>query len=47
MVFERVVTHLLDKYLSNYIENLDAKKLKIDLWHGKIYSYILESISFV
>jgi hypothetical protein len=40
MVFESVIVHLLDKYLGDYIQNLDAEKLKIDLWHGKIYSYI-------
>jgi hypothetical protein len=35
MVFESVAAHLIDKYLGDYIENLDAKKLKIDLWNGK------------
>lgn len=35
MVFENLVVYLLDKYLSDYIENLDTKKLKIDLWNGK------------
>jgi hypothetical protein len=47
MVFESVAAHLLDKYLGNYIENLDAKKLKIDLWNGKNYFYVLKSISFM
>lgn len=36
MVFESIVVRLLDKYLGDYIQNLDAEKLKIDLWHGKI-----------
>jgi hypothetical protein len=35
MVFEKVVVQLLDKYLSDYIENLDYKKLKIDMWSGR------------
>jgi len=35
MVFESVAAHLIDKYLGDYIQNLDAKKLKIDLWNGK------------
>ena len=34
MVFEKVVVQLLDKYLSDYIENLDYKKLNIDMWSG-------------
>ena len=34
MVFEKYVVQLLDKYLSDYIENVDYKKLKIDMWSG-------------
>ncbi len=37
MVFENLVVYLLDKYLGDYIENLDTKKLKIDLWSGMFY----------
>ncbi len=40
MVFENLVVYLLDKYLGDYIENLDTKKLKIDLWSGMFSSYI-------
>jgi len=36
MVLESVVNYLLDKYLRDYIENLDTKKLKIDLWGGNV-----------
>ncbi|CAF3939022.1 unnamed protein product [Rotaria sp. Silwood2] len=36
MVFENLVAYLLDKYLSDYIENLDTKKLKVDLWSEKL-----------
>ncbi|CAF1212266.1 unnamed protein product [Rotaria magnacalcarata] len=36
MVFENLVVYLLDKYLSDYIENLDTKKLQIDLWNGNV-----------
>ena len=39
MVFENVVVYLLDKFLGDYIENLDTKKFKIDLWSGKINSF--------
>jgi hypothetical protein len=35
MVLENVVAFLLEKYLGDYIENLDTRKLKIDLWSGK------------
>jgi vacuolar protein sorting-associated protein 13A/C len=41
MVFENLVVYLLDKYLGDYIENLDTKKLKIDLWSGKIHHQII------
>ena len=42
MVFENLVVYLLDKYLGDYIENLDTKKFKIDLWSGKIdYRFML------
>ena len=34
MVFENIVVYLLDRFLGDYIENLDTKKLKIDLWSG-------------
>ena len=42
MVFENLVVYLLDKYLGDYIENLDTKKLKIDFVNseqlmGKMY----------
>ncbi len=36
MVFEKFAVQLLDKYLSDYIENLDYKKLKIDMWSGRL-----------
>ncbi|CAF1411921.1 unnamed protein product [Rotaria sordida] len=41
MVFENLIVYLLDKYLSDYIENLDTKKLKIDLWSGNV---VLENL---
>ncbi|CAF1279009.1 unnamed protein product [Rotaria magnacalcarata] len=41
MVFENIIVYLLDKYLGNYIENLDTKKLKIDLWNGNV---VLENL---
>jgi vacuolar protein sorting-associated protein 13A/C len=34
MVFENLVVSLLDRFLGDYVENLDPKKLKIDLWSG-------------
>lgn len=34
MVFEKYVTQFLDTYLKDYVDNLDYKKLKIDLWNG-------------
>jgi len=41
MVFENIVVYLLDRYLGDYIENLDTKKFKIDLWSGNV---VLENL---
>ncbi|UJR10669.1 hypothetical protein I4U23_014864 [Adineta vaga] len=41
MVFENIVGYLLDRYLGDYLENLDTKKLKIDLWSGNV---VLENL---
>lgn len=35
MVLESVVAHYLNKYLFNYVENLDGNQLKISVWGGK------------
>lgn len=35
MVFEAVVVELLNKFLKQYIENLDTSQLKIGIWGGK------------
>ena len=39
MVFEKYIVQLLDKYLSEYIENVDYKKLKLDVWSGMFNSF--------
>ncbi|XP_023292594.2 vacuolar protein sorting-associated protein 13 [Lucilia cuprina] len=36
MVLESVVAHYLNKYLFNYVENLDSNQLKISVWGGDI-----------
>lgn len=38
MVLQSVVNYFLDKYLGDYFENVDPKKLKLDLWKGQISS---------
>ena len=35
MVFESLVADLLNKYLGQYVKNLDASQLKIGIWGGK------------
>jgi len=35
MVFEAVVTDVLNKVLGDYIENLDRNQLKIGIWGGE------------
>ncbi|CAF0798201.1 unnamed protein product [Adineta steineri] len=36
MIFKRIIIYLIDKYLGNYIQNLDTQNLKFDLWHGNV-----------
>ena len=36
MVFESIVVELVNKYLGDFIENLDKSQLKIGLWGGKL-----------
>lgn len=35
MVFESLVADLLNRYLGEYVENLDKGQLKIGIWGGK------------
>lgn len=35
MVFESLIADLLNKYLGDYVENLDRSQLKIGIWGGK------------
>lgn len=37
MVFEKVVADLLNRYLGDFIENLDAKQLNLGLWGGMYF----------
>ena len=46
-MLEKIVARFLDNYLGDYIENLDAKKFKIDFWHGRIDSHVFHIISSV
>uniref|UniRef100_A0A224XG50 Putative vacuolar protein n=1 Tax=Panstrongylus lignarius TaxID=156445 RepID=A0A224XG50_9HEMI len=36
MVFESMVTELLNKYLGEYVENLDSSQLKVGIWGGDV-----------
>lgn len=35
MVFESLVVDLINKYLGDYVENLDRSQLKLGIWGGK------------
>uniref|UniRef100_A0A671VVB0 Vacuolar protein sorting 13 homolog C n=1 Tax=Sparus aurata TaxID=8175 RepID=A0A671VVB0_SPAAU len=39
MVFESLVSDLLNRFIGDYVENLDKSQLKIGIWGGKISSY--------
>lgn len=34
MVFESIVKELLNRYLGEYVENLDANQLNVGIWSG-------------
>ena len=34
MVFESLVVDLINKYLGDFVENLDSSQLKIGIWGG-------------
>uniref|UniRef100_T1J4H6 Vacuolar protein sorting-associated protein 13 n=1 Tax=Strigamia maritima TaxID=126957 RepID=T1J4H6_STRMM len=36
MVFESIVTDLLNKFLGSYVQNLDSSQLKIGIWGGDV-----------
>ncbi|UJR24150.1 hypothetical protein I4U23_027116, partial [Adineta vaga] len=36
MVFAHVTAFLVDKFLGNYIEDIDSHQLKISLWNGDV-----------
>lgn len=42
MVFESLVVDLLNKYLGQYVKNLDASQLKIGIWGGSVVLKDLE-----
>jgi vacuolar protein sorting-associated protein 13A/C len=35
MVFESIVADILNRFLGDYVENLDQSQLKIGIWGGK------------
>uniref|UniRef100_A0A673C176 Vacuolar protein sorting 13 homolog C n=1 Tax=Sphaeramia orbicularis TaxID=375764 RepID=A0A673C176_9TELE len=39
MVFESLVSDLLNKFIGDYVENLDKSQLKIGIWSGELSSY--------
>lgn len=42
MVFESIVADVLNRFVGEYVENLDKKQLKIGIWGGK-YKLTLRS----
>jgi len=40
MVLKNLVRYIINKYLKDYIEQLDYEKLKLDLRNGKIYLFM-------
>lgn len=41
MVFESIVTDLMNRFLGDFIENLDKKQLNIGIWGGTCFFYLL------
>ena len=42
MVFESYVADLLNKYIGEYVKNLDASQLQIGIWDGNVVLTNLE-----
>uniref|UniRef100_A0A6Q2WPX1 Vacuolar protein sorting 13 homolog C n=1 Tax=Esox lucius TaxID=8010 RepID=A0A6Q2WPX1_ESOLU len=43
MVFESLVSDLLNRFIGDYVENLDKSQLKIGIWGGKYCYFLLQS----
>ena len=39
MVFESLVVELINRYLGDFVENLDTSQLKIGIWGGMLFFY--------
>jgi len=37
MVFESIVVELVNRFLGDYIENLDKSQLSLSIWGGNVY----------
>lgn len=37
MVFESLVADVLNRFIGEYVENLDSSQLNIGIWGGKIW----------
>lgn len=45
MVFESIVTDLMNRFLGDFIENLDHKQLNIGIWGGKcLHFYSIKNL---
>lgn len=44
MVFETLVADVLNRFIGEYVENLDSSQLNIGIWGGKIIFVYLEDI---
>lgn len=40
MVFESLVSDLLNRFIGDYVENLDKSQLKIGIWGGELRGYL-------
>jgi hypothetical protein len=47
MVLKILIRYIINKYLKDYIEQLDYEKLKLDLKNGKIYLRVYELVFFL
>lgn len=45
MVFESIVKELLNRYLGEYVENLDANQLNVGIWSGMFFYCFFLKIS--
>lgn len=47
MVFESLVVNLINRFLGDFVENLDKSQLDISIWNGQLFNNYFASADFI